>query len=683
MLILNYNRFLFDKEESMKKIILTVVVLLILAVSIFAVSCSEAKGGTRKSDTVISVSDNMTFDEKEWVDYLAEEKSICLAKDGVTEYKIVIPFSEKDILEEDAVYLAEILRRMTGSLDGFEVITDGEFYAGKFISIGNTSYASDITADGVIYDGFTIKSTEENIYIKSSDEVDPDTAKDGVINGIYGFAEDVLGCMFVRNDFDYVPYAETVYLDRLDITDNPDFAWRRIYQYEVSQDGWSKKIKSNGTGENSDIGNDANRYWGTWCHSVFKFVDPDLYFESHPEYFAYIDGKRMAEYQGSDTQLCFSNPDIYPIIEAKLAEFIEQYPEAKYWDFSINDNNYYCECAECEKSYQKYNSRAGALIEILNKLARRFPDKYISTLAYMYTKDVPEGIDCEKNVNIVIAPIQTSQLYSSRFGDNDASAEAKKMIEGWSAVCDNLFIWDYVVDFKNLLMPYPNFAVQKDNAEFYKENNVKSVFHQGSREKKDEFACLRSYLLAKQLWDTDTDVNALLGKYVTVTYGDAAGYIAEYIDIMHDSVATEAKELDLYDAPQAHYEDYLSSENIDKYMQLTQNALDAVKGDDELTKFVEEIRINVLYAKLYENSWDFLEKEKAFEEFKTLVVKHGIERPYEVAPPDMNEFINDTYPMQLTLIKLYVSLCVIGGIALIAAGITVSVIVIKRRKKKS
>ena len=178
MLILNYDRFLYDKEESMKKTILTVVVLLILAVSIFAVSCSEAKGGTRKSDTVISVSDNMTFDEKEWVDYLAEEKSICLAKDGITEYKIVIPFSEKDILEEDAVCLAEILRRMTGSLDGFEVITDGEFYAGKFISIGNTAYASDITADGVIYDGFTIKSTEENIYIKSSDEVDPATAKD-------------------------------------------------------------------------------------------------------------------------------------------------------------------------------------------------------------------------------------------------------------------------------------------------------------------------------------------------------------------------------------------------------------------------------------------------------------------------------------------------------------------------
>ena len=157
------------------------------------------------------------------------------------------------------------------------------------------------------------------------------------------------------------------------------------------------------------------------------------------------------------------------------------------------------------------------------------------------------------------------------------------MIEDWSAVCDNLFIWDYVVDFKNLLLPYPNFAVQKDNAEFYKENNVKSVFHQGSREMSNELACLRSYVLAKQLWDTDVDVNELLGKYVKVTYGAAAEYIAEYLDIMHESVRTEADDLDLYDRPEDHYDDYLSNENVERYLALTQSALTAAEGDELLT----------------------------------------------------------------------------------------------------
>ena len=283
----------------------------------------------------------------------------------------------------------------------------------------------------------------------------------------------------------------------------------------------------------------------------------------------------------------------------------------------------------------------------------------------------------------MIAPIETSQLYSYKFGDTAKSAEAKKMIEDWGAICQNLFIWDYVVDFKNLLLPYPNFAVQKDNVEFYKENNVRSVFHQGSREMSDELCCLRSYILAKQLWDTDVDVNELLGKYVKVTYGAAAEYIAEYLDIMHESVRTEADDLDLYDRPEDHYDDYLSNENVERYLALTQSALTAAEGDELLTGFVEEIRINALYAQMYGNNWNIPEKEKAFEEFRTLVTKHGVDRPHELTPPDMEEFINKTYPRHLALIKLYISLCVIGGCAVIAGGVVLLVFIRKRRKKLS
>ena len=664
----------------MSKKLLVSVILLLTALTV--IGCSGNAENARKATSVIAVSDNLDYDENAWRTYLAEVKPVCLALDGNTDYDIVIPLKDRNSLIGDALYLSDILRKMTGSSDGFEVITDDEVRDTHFISLGDTVMAEAVSASGVYHDGYVIKTHLNDIYIKSCSENEL-TALNGVINGIYGFAEDILGCMFVRDDYDYIPYAPTVYLDELDVVENPDFAWRRIYQYEVSENGWSKRIKSNGTGAGNEFGNDNNNYWGTWCHSVFTFVPPEEHFDSHPEYYAYIEGKRRYEYKGVTTQLCLTNPDIYPIVEAKLREFIQESPDVVYWDFSINDNMYYCECDECEASYEKYGSRAGALIEILNKLARKFPDKYISTLAYFYNNVVPKGITCEKNVNIVIAPIETSQLYSYKFGDTEKSAEAKKMIEDWSAVCDNLFIWDYVVDFKHLLLPYPNFAVQKDNTEFYKENNVKSVFHQGSREMSDELACLRSYVLAKQLWDTDVDVNELLGKYVKVTYGAAAEYIAEYLDIMHESVRTEADDLDLYDRPEDHYDDYLSNENVERYLALTQSALTAAEGDELLTGFVEEIRINALYAKMYENSWNIKEKAAAFEEFKTLVVKHGIERPYEIAPPYMDEFLEKTYPRHLALIKLYISLCVIGGCAVIAGGVVLLVFIRKRRKKLS
>lgn len=238
----------------------------------------------------------MTYDESEWVEYLAQEKEICLAYEGNSEYKILIPASQYESLYLDAAYLSDILRKMTGSADGFEVVSDDTFSDGKFISLGDTVFSADIAVDLVRDDGYAVKTEGDDIYIKSSDEGGAATATNGVINGIYGFAEDILGCMFVRDDYDYIPYAPTIYIDETDIVENPDFSWRRMYQYEVSQNGWSKRIRSNGTGEATDFGNDHNNLWGTWCHSVFMYVPPELYFDSHPEYFAYVKGKRRYQY---------------------------------------------------------------------------------------------------------------------------------------------------------------------------------------------------------------------------------------------------------------------------------------------------------------------------------------------------------------------------------------------------
>lgn len=629
----------------MKKIIIAVLVLSVIALTFSA--CDTQQG--KKSSTVIDISSELTYDEREFAEQAAKEKAIEFSVQGKSDYCIIVPQTMDSDLEKDVIFLRGALRKITGDDTAFEIITDTGVRITPCISIGETSFSSSVDTSEVTDDGYAIKSIANDIFIKGGDSVSVAERNDGTANGIYSFLEDQMGCMFVRDDYDYMPSLPTVYLDDIDIVSNPDFRWRRIYQYEVSSNGWSRKIKSNGTGEKSDIGNDANRYWGTWCHSVFKFVPPEEYFESNPEFYAYIDGERRYEYKGSQTQLCLTNPDIYPIIEKNMEEFMLSYPEAVYWDFSINDNMNYCTCDECNRSYEKFGSRAGAMLEIINRLAKKIPDKYISTLAYTYNKDVPRGIECEDNVNIVIAPIETSQLYSCKYGENEASAEAKRMIEEWSAVCDNLFIWDYVVDFKHLLMPYPNFAVQKDNAEFYKENNVKSVFHQGSREQGDELACLRSYVLVKQLWDTDVDVNKLMAKYISVTYGESAPYIAEYLDIMHDSVAKEASELDLYDAPDKHHSDYLDNARVRKYDSLTKDALDAVAGNAEKTEYVQEIRINVLYAMMNAEGLDVLSKLRAFDEFKDLVTKHGITKPCEVAPPDMNEYIKTVYPGKIAL----------------------------------
>ena len=667
--------------KSRKILIFLTAVLILCALLPVFTACADGK----KSSYVIDVG-SQSFDEEALISSLAEPKALALAKDGESDFYILLE-SDDELLRKDAEFLRDALRQMTGAKDAFEILSSPE--DAPFISLGKTAFSGTLDFSKVEDDGYKLQISGGNIFISGNYSFGDDIGNDGTANGIYSFLENELGCMFVRDDYSYIPSAPTIYLDEINKEDNPDFVWRRIYQYEVSSSDWSRRIKSNGTGEKLDIGNDANRYWGTWCHSSFHFVDPDLYFEDHPEYYALLGGERRREAYGDmQPQLCLSafmtidgeKTEAFEIIKNKLAEDIAAYPDAIYWDFSINDGYHPCECEKCAAACEKYGSHAGLLLLLINALAQEFPDKMISTLAYQHMRTLPQGIKCEPNVNIVIAPIQTSQLYSYKWGGNDSSAQAKRIIEEWAGVCDNLFIWDYTVNFNHLLLPYPNLAVQKDNLEFYLQNNVRSIFHQGSREQGDEMACLRSYVLARQLWDADTNVNELLAKYVAVTYKDAAPYVAEYIDAMHSAVSN-ANDLDLYDEPSWHALDYLSTISIAKYQKLIASAKAAVKEDEAALARVEELELNVVYAKMFEPSLDVVGKEKAFERFCTLAEEQGIERIHEVKY-FTDEFTSEIYPSYLKAQKIYLTLAVVLPVVLIPALTFLIVLAAVRAKKR-
>lgn len=43
----------------------------------------------------------------------------------------------------------------------------------------------------------------------------------------------------------------------------------------------------------------------------------------------------------------------------------------------------WCECDKCKTLYEEEGSKSGTLIHFVNKLTKRFPNKVISTMAYL------------------------------------------------------------------------------------------------------------------------------------------------------------------------------------------------------------------------------------------------------------------------------------------------------------
>ena len=105
-------------------------------------------------------------------------------------------------------------------------------------------------------------------------------------------------------------------------------------------------------------------------------------------------------------------------------------------------------------------------MRFLNKLAERFPDKQFSTLAYLFTMHPPKHVKPLPNVNIMLCDIDTKREVP--LTDNASGRDFMKALEGWSKISNNIFIWDYGINFDNMVAPFPNFPILQKNIQLFK-----------------------------------------------------------------------------------------------------------------------------------------------------------------------------------------------------------------------
>ena len=202
----------------------------------------------------------------------------------------------------------------------------------------------------------------------------------------------------------------------VDEVNNPSFAYREIWYYTPhhSEDyaDW------HGLHRRISLDKDNLYQWdyhasgplrwapNMYVHTFQKIIPPQKYFDSHPEWFSEIDGHRVR-----DGQLCLSNPEVLDTLCSHLAEWISLRPNAQIWSVSNNDNYNVCQCPRCRHMDSLYGGSSGTLIHFINQVARRFPDKTISTLAYQFTRHAPQPVNGhiekpDSNVNIMFCSIE-------------------------------------------------------------------------------------------------------------------------------------------------------------------------------------------------------------------------------------------------------------------------------------
>ncbi|MDR0845192.1 MAG: DUF4838 domain-containing protein [Tannerella sp.] len=499
-----------------------------------------------------------------------------LVKNSLPQGRIIVTTNDAPD-EKAAALLQDFVQRISGaklSIRHNELPKKGD------IAIGNGKTNDAVSKKDLTEDGFRITNSDGILRIVNG-------GGKGSVYGVVTLLERCLGVNYWgENAYSLTP-AKTIEFPAIDLTENPAFRHRQTQNYAMKTDSlyalWLR------------LETPADVFAGNyWVHTFDKLMPSEVYGAEHPEYYSYFEGKR---HPGKASQWCLSNPEVLEIATAKLDSIFKANPDKHIISVSQNDGNYtHCQCDLCKAIDEHEDALSGSLIHFLNKLADRFPDKEISTLAYLYTMKPPKHVKPRPNVNIMLCSIDCDREVT--LTENPSGREFVEAMEGWSRISNNIFVWDYGINFDNYLAPFPNFHILAENMRLFKANHATMHFSQISGTRGGDFAELRTWLAAKLLWNPQADTDSLTLAFLNGYYGAAAPYLYQYIKIMEGALIGSGQRLWIYDSPVTHKNGMLKPELMRRYNALFDQAEAATANDSVLLARVRRSRLPLQYSAL-------------------------------------------------------------------------------------
>ena len=428
---------------------------------------------------------------------------------------------------------------------------------------------------------------------------------------VYDILERVANCQWYSSWCSKIPKLDKFTVpDNLNLLEKPAFMMREPFWFDMFNTMQAVRNRCNGNRMNlsADNGGKIAFGGGLFVHTFSQLVPPEEFYKTHPEYFSEIGGKRMNGYY----QLCLSNPDVKRIVIERMkkiiGESIAQNPSAKIFSLSQNDTLNPCACKECSKLLEKYGTQSGVLLWFVNQVAEEiekdYPDALIETSAYQYTRQPPTTIRPRKNVILRLSTIECDFGRGITESKHPQTVSFIKDIEGWAAMTDKLFIWDYVTDFAHYITPFPNFYSLQKNIQLFRDSHVVALMSQGAYQGYHaDFAELKGWLGAKMMWNPDMDITPYMDDFFSKDgyYGAGGPFIRQYFDELHDLVKDPSITVKIWLEPTVKW---LTNDFLLHATDLFSQAETAVKNDPLHLYNVRKASIPVYYAR-----YDRLPKE--------------------------------------------------------------------------
>jgi hypothetical protein len=297
-----------------------------------------------------------------------------------------------------------------------------------------------------------------------------------------------------------------------------------------------------------------------------------------------------------------TNPEVQRLAIETVRRWMRERPEAAIFSVSQNDWYNFCTCPACAKIAAEERSQSGPYLRFVNAIADavrdEYPDKVIDTLAYQFTRQPPKVTRPRPNVVVRLCDIECcfSHPLDSRDDLEPRNAAFARDLRRWADISDRLYIWDYVISYRHSLVPFANLYTLKPNIAFFADHGVKGIYEEANYFSPcGEWAELRTWVLAKTLWDPGYDTDRAIDEFLDGFYEAAAGPLRRYIDLLHGKARMDGIHLSISASPGSGLfsDDLLARANT-----LFDEAERRVAAKPEVLLRVETARLPILYVQI-------------------------------------------------------------------------------------
>ncbi|GIV18260.1 MAG: hypothetical protein KatS3mg023_0011 [Armatimonadota bacterium] len=501
--------------------------------------------------------------------------------------------------------LARLLREMSGREtpvtegDGNGLPAQGVIYIGRSDSARAHALYDHAEFDSLGADGFILRLKGGNLLAAGG-------GYRGTVYAVYRLLER-LGCRFYSTELEVIPRKATLEIrSPLNMVDKPAFEWRamwgRIYPMTagLSPGEWEAKVGD--VDLPKMMGIPPRGFW----HHTMGFLLPA---SSVPkEYLAEINGERRVT-EPAVQQYCLSNPDLQKAMTEAVLRWIESTPDPVYYPVHYGDTGQFCQCERCKAWYTEHGSLTDAVIwfnnQIAQEVAKRFPVKFITTLAYWATRKPPVKERPLPNHLIIFCAIAECQARPWSHPVN-LKRNVVSDLEQWIAIhplgAQGIITFEYPTTYHYVGYPYPALYAFAENLKYYKRLGIRGVYICGLTD--GHLVHLYSYVMPRLMWNPDADLRGLIDEFCKAWYGKAWQPMRDYVHRLHQSAFESSSEgvMDCHAGPgQRFFRELFTREWLDRQIYPLFDRAERLAENELIKRRIWREKWGVLFTDLFLN----------------------------------------------------------------------------------